>query len=151
LTHKPKGGIVKNYEQMFVLNPALDEEAEKALAEKLATIVTNDGGEVLDLKKWGKRRLAYEIKGQTEGSYWVLTFKAPPQVPLELRRIVKITEGFLRDILVDLTDSIKAQKNREVHMKAAEARRAAKALARDREREQKQETEQQVEEPPKEA
>ncbi len=123
---KTKGGYVKTYEQMFVLNPVLDEEQEKKLVEKLTSAVESGGGQVLDSKRWGKRRLAYDIKGQIEGTYWVLTFKSEGQVPAELRRVVKITEGFLRDIIVDLTDFHKAQRNREVYAKLAEARRAAR-------------------------
>lgn len=124
---------------MFILNPSLDEEQENALVEKLANIVKTDGGEVLETKRWGKRRLAYDIKGQAEGTYWVMTFKAPPVVPEELRRIVKITEGFLRDIVIDLTDSIRSGKKREEHLKALEARRQARTLAKEQERENRQE------------
>lgn len=130
---------MKTYEQMFILNPSLDEEQENALVDKLANTVKTDGGEVLETKRWGKRRLAYDIKGQAEGTYWVMTFKSPPVVPEELRRIVKITEGFLRDIVIDLTDSIRSSKKREEHLKALEARRQARTLAKEQERESRQE------------
>lgn len=130
---------MKTYEQMFILNPSLDEEQENALVEKLANVVKTDGGEVLETKRWGKRRLAYDIKGQAEGTYWVMTFKAPAIVPEELRRIVKITEGFLRDIIIDLTDSMRSSKKREEHLKALEARRQARTQAKEQERENRQE------------
>jgi small subunit ribosomal protein S6 len=124
---------------MFILSPSLDEEQENALVEKLANVVKTDGGEVLETKRWGKRRLAYDIKGESEGTYWVMTFKAPAIAPEELRRIVKITEGFLRDIIIDLTDSIRSSKKREEHLKALEARRQARTQAKEQERENRQE------------
>lgn len=117
---------MKTYEQMFALNPSLDEEQEKKLVEKLTAVIENDGGQVLDSKRWGKRRLAYNIKGQMEGTYWVLIFKGENKIPAELRRVVKITEGFLRDIIIDLTDYYKAQKKREEYAKLAEVRRASR-------------------------
>jgi len=121
---------MKTYEQMFILAPDLDEDGEKTLVEKLTTVVKNDGGEVLDAKRWGKRKLCYEIKNHVEGIYWVMTFKAPPTVMIELRRLVKITDGFIRDIIIDLTYAQKAVKRREEHLKASEARRATRALER---------------------
>jgi small subunit ribosomal protein S6 len=120
---------MKTYEQMFILAPNLDEEGEKVLVSKLVDTITAQGGEILDSKRWGKRRLAYEIKGHQEGIYWVNTFKTPPTTIAELRRLVRITEGYVRDVLIDLTYAHKAAKRREEWLKASEARRASRRMA----------------------
>jgi small subunit ribosomal protein S6 len=120
---------MKLYEQMFILAPNLDEEGEKALVSKLTDTITSEGGEIVDSKRWGKRRLAYEIKGNQEGIYWVNTFKSPPTTIAELRRLVRISEGYVRDILIDLTYAQKAAKRREEWLKASEARRASRRMA----------------------
>ena len=120
---------MKLYEQMFILAPNLDEEGEKTHVAKLVDTITAEGGQIVDSKRWGKRRLAYEIKGNQEGIYWVNTFKAPPTIIAELRRLVRISEGFVRDLLIDLSYAQKAAKRREEWLKASEARRASRRLA----------------------
>lgn len=120
---------MKLYEQMFILAPNVDEEGEKTLIAKLTDTITAEGGEIVDSKRWGKRRLAYEIRGNQEGIYWVNTFKAPPTTIAELRRLVRISEGFVRDVLIDLSYAQKAAKRREEWLKASETRRANRRMA----------------------
>lgn len=120
---------MKLYEQMFILAPNVDEEGEKTFVAKLTDTITADGGQIVDSKRWGKRRLAYEIKGNQEGIYWVNTFRAPPTTIAELRRLVRITEGFVRDVLIDLSYSQRAAKRREEWLKASETRRANRRMA----------------------
>ena len=120
---------MKLYEQMFILAPNVDEEGEKTLVAKLTDTITTEGGQIVDSKRWGKRRLAYEIKGNQEGIYWVNTFRAQPTTIAELRRLVRITEGFVRDVLIDLSYAQKAAKRREEWLKASETRRANRRMA----------------------
>ena len=64
----------------------------KALIEENATID--------EIEDWGKRHLAYEIDYQSEGYYELVKFTAAPEFPAELKRILSITEGILRYIVV---------------------------------------------------
>lgn len=91
---------MRPYELMLVLNPKLEEEAVEALLERFTGIVTNGGGEIRELDKWGKRRLAYEIKGFTEGFYVVIKFNADSPTATELERIIKITDEVIRHMIV---------------------------------------------------
>lgn len=92
--------MVRPYEMMLVLQPGLDEEATDALLERLTGVVTSEGGTVDNLDRWGKRRLAYELKGFTEGFYVVIDFQAEPATASELERIVKLTDGVIRHLLI---------------------------------------------------
>ncbi|HOO96352.1 MAG TPA: 30S ribosomal protein S6 [Caldisericia bacterium] len=121
---------MKKYEQMFVLSSSLDEEKEKELVEKLTSVVTESGGEIVESTRWGKRRLAYQIREHVEGIYHYIIFMAPPDVPAKLRRTVRITEGFVRDILLDLTFADKSEAKRRAHLKEVEERRSLRAKAR---------------------
>ncbi len=89
-----------NYEVVFILNPNLTEDATAALVEKFKTLVESRGtlGEV---NEWGKRRLAYPIQDLNEGYYVLMTFSSTPDLPAELDRVLRITDGVMRSIIVD--------------------------------------------------
>lgn len=88
------------YELMFVLNPELEEETTEAEIQRVQSIIKQDGGLVAKLDKWGKRRLAYEINDFREGYYVLLNFLATPAVAIELDRVMKINENYLRFLLI---------------------------------------------------
>lgn len=95
---------MRKYELLYVLQPDLDEEQLKALQEKVADIITQQGGQIEEVKEWGKRRLAYEIANQREGFYIEVHFSGSPQVVEELDRVIKITNGILRHIVVRIEE-----------------------------------------------
>lgn len=88
------------YELMVILNPELSEEETEGTLQRLQDIIREGEGEVSNLDKWGKRRLAYEVKKFREGYYAVLNFKAAPVVAAELERIIKITDNIIRYLLI---------------------------------------------------
>lgn len=88
------------YEMMFILNPELGEEEIEAVIERLQTIIQTGGGEITNLDKWGKRRLAYEVKKFQEGYYVLLNFKSPSAVASEVERVVKISDNIIRYLLI---------------------------------------------------
>ena len=91
---------MKKYETIFIQNPILDEEAVKADIEKFKGIIENGGGTVDNVDVWGKRKLAYEIKKVSEGYYTLFNFTAGPELPKELDRVFRITDGIIRHIIV---------------------------------------------------
>ena len=84
-----------SYELLYVINGTYTDEAYKALAEKFVNLV-NDNATDVNVNEWGKKRLAYPINDITEGYYTLVTFKSEPTFPLELERVLGITEGVLR-------------------------------------------------------
>ena len=91
---------MRNYELVFIIRPNLDEEANEAVINKCTAIIENQGGELIKVDKWGKRRLAYEIQKLREGFYVVVNFKAEAAVAHELERILKISDDVIRYIIV---------------------------------------------------
>ena len=87
------------YEVIYVVDPAVGEEGIAALVEKFNGIVGNYGT-VSSVDEWGKRRLAYPINDLPEGYYVYMTCEAKPEMPAELDRVFKITDGILRYIIV---------------------------------------------------
>ena len=91
---------MRQYELVFIISPDLDEEALEALIEKVKGLLETNGAEIVKLDKWGKRRLDYEIKDYHEGFYVIINFKGDAVAFNELDRILKITEGVLRHMVV---------------------------------------------------
>lgn len=91
---------MRKYEVVFVHRPDLDEEKGAALIERFKDLIESHGGEVLKIDKWGKRRLAYEVKDLREGVYIIVHMNAEPKVATELDRVFKITDEVLRHIIV---------------------------------------------------
>ncbi|MDD2457037.1 MAG: 30S ribosomal protein S6 [Eubacteriales bacterium] len=91
--------MARKYEAMVILNPVLGEEAVHATVEKVKGLV--EASATLDqIDVWGKKRLAYEIDDQKEGYYFLINFSAEAAFPKELERVLKITEGVLRYLVI---------------------------------------------------
>ena len=88
-----------NYEVVYIMDPALGEEAIAAMIEKFKTLVETQGT-VAAIDDWGKRRLAYPINDLNEGSYVLMTFSSAPAFPQELDRIFRITDGVMRSMII---------------------------------------------------
>ena len=82
-----------------VFNTKLGDEAIAANVEKFKTLIANNGT-IVKVDEWGKRRLAYPIEDETEGYYVLIEFDSAPELPAELDRIYKITDGVLRSLIV---------------------------------------------------
>ena len=93
--------ISGKYEVLYILDPALGEEGIAALVEKFKALVESNGT-LTSIDEWGKRRLAYPINDLMEGHYVLMTFDAKPELPAELDRVFKITEGIMRSLITDV-------------------------------------------------
>ena len=91
--------MANKYELVYILNPVLGEEAVVALSEKLQALI-EAAATIEKTDVWGRRRLAYEIHDQKEGYYVLVNFSAEAEFPKELERVLKITEGVLRYMVV---------------------------------------------------
>ena len=91
--------ISDNYEVVYILDPALGEEAIAATVEKFKALAEQHGSSV-EVEEWGKRKLAYAIDYKSEGYYVLMSFTSGPAFPKELDRILGITDGIMRSMIV---------------------------------------------------
>ena len=91
--------ITANYEVVFVLDPAQGEEAIAAQVANFKTLAEQNGSDVV-VEEWGSRKLAYPINYKTEGYYVLMTFTSEPSFPKELDRVLRITDGIMRSLIV---------------------------------------------------
>lgn len=91
---------MREYELMYIIQPAIEEEAKKALVERFDNILTSNGAEIIESKEWGKRRLAYEINDLREGFYQIVKVNAGSEAINEYTRLANINEDIIRHIAV---------------------------------------------------
>lgn len=90
---------MRKYELMLAINPQLEEEELTSLIEKVKKIISKEKGEVTNINKWGKRKLAYEIKDFTEAIYVVMKFNIDELSISEFERVLKLEEKIIRYLL----------------------------------------------------
>ena len=101
---RPQGGEKMNkYELMFIVEPSLDDAKKEEVVEAVKAIIA-EAGEVLDTDVWGMRKLAYPIQKKTEGYYVVMHFNGKPELPKELDRRLRISDNFMRHIIINLDE-----------------------------------------------
>ena len=100
----PSIAITQPYEAVYIVDPSLGDEQIGTIKAKYQGIVEAGGGVVSNIDVWERRRLAYEIKGRTEGIYVIMQFEAKPAVEAELRRIFQISEDQIRSMIVRRDD-----------------------------------------------
>jgi small subunit ribosomal protein S6 len=91
---------LRSYEVIFILEPALGDDGVEAAIAAASGVVTREGGELVEVQKWGKKRLAYEIKKRREGHYVFLRLRAPVKAVAELERHLNIAEPVLKFLTV---------------------------------------------------
>jgi len=91
---------LRSYEVIFILDPALADDAVETAIAAAKGVVTKEGGEVAEVQKWGKKRLAYEIKKRREGHYVYFRISAPAKAVSVLERHLKIAEPVLKYMTV---------------------------------------------------
>lgn len=91
---------MREYELVFIVNPDLDENALNEVINRVKGWITDGNGEVSKVDLWGKRKLAYAIRKQTEGYYVLLNINMPSKVGTTLERNLRLLEPVLRFLLV---------------------------------------------------
>lgn len=91
---------MKKYEVMYIIRPNVEEEARKALITELDQAFLANGSEILNIKEWGMRDLAYEIEGEKKGYYVLENINATPEAIKEFERVANIKEAVIRHIVI---------------------------------------------------
>jgi len=87
---------LRQYEVMLILPAEADESVVGGAVERITRIVSDSDGEVTNVDRWGRRRLAYEIANHSEGYYVVVECKAEPSAIAELERTLHLADEVLR-------------------------------------------------------
>lgn len=92
----------KLYELMLILNPELRESEVKKKLKEIVDMIEKAGGKITHEDFWGKKELAYKIKGNREGVYIVYNLELPNNFIKELRGHLRIEKEVLRSLILSL-------------------------------------------------
>ena len=95
---------MKAYELLFFVAPTIDEESRAGVMKRIESVIAAGEGVVDNVDVWGKRKLAYEIDGLTDGDYTLIDFHVDPQNIAELDRVLRINDAVVRHMIVRRTD-----------------------------------------------
>ena len=95
---------MKKYEMMFIVKATMESDAVKATAEGVKKVVTDCGGKVVEFKELGEKKLAYPIKKELNGYYFVMQMEINKDGQAELDRRAGLDENVLRHLIVKLDE-----------------------------------------------
>ena len=95
------GEGLRDYELTVIINPNIAEDKLEASLNSISQFVTERGGTVSEIQRWGKRKLAYPIKHSLEGIYALAKLKLKPASGKELEANLRIAEDVLRHMLIN--------------------------------------------------
>lgn len=91
---------MNKYETIFITDPDIASENVDEIIEEVQNLISGSGGEVEKLDNWGKKRLAYEVRGNKDGNYVLISFNADPQFIQRLERYYGLTEQIIKHMTV---------------------------------------------------
>jgi small subunit ribosomal protein S6 len=91
---------VTKYETTFILEPGFDEGKVNEEIERVSQWIRDLGGELLEVQRWGKKRLAYEIEKKRDGIYTLVLYQGAGAMVKEIERRLRLNESVMRVLTV---------------------------------------------------
>ena len=127
------GSKAREYETLFILNPELADEQINEIVERLKGIVSKMGAELLRDELWGRRKLAYEIGHQKEGTYVLEVITGSGDLMKEIDRRLKVIDYVIRHLIVRVDeDEQVVERRRSKRTDVSRRRRVARGLPPER-------------------
>ena len=98
---------MRAYEILFILRPDMPEEDVDRFLTQMETVVSSTGGTVQSKEKWGRRRLAYEVRRHREGYYVLFNLECEPPTLREFERVLKVSEPAIKFLTVRIDQELK--------------------------------------------
>lgn len=88
------------YETIFIVKTSLSDEEVAALVAKVRGVIEKQGGEILKVENWGKKKLAYEVRKEKKGTYVFYRFRGPGSLVAELERQYRVEDAIIKFLSV---------------------------------------------------
>lgn len=116
---------MRRYETIFILRPSLNEDEIMAIIERSTTILTEVDGQIIELDKWGMKKLAYPIKKDLQGYYVFCDYCSTPDAVAEMERKFRLDDAVLRYMTLKTKDDINDEEIAEATAQVEEKKAAA--------------------------
>jgi small subunit ribosomal protein S6 len=94
------------YEGLFIFDSNKFARDQASLPGEVEEMINSGGGEVIVSRLWEERRLAYAIKGQRKGTYWLMYFRSPTSEVKSLNRKCELHDSVLRHLVIKIHPSL---------------------------------------------
>lgn len=91
------------YESAVLINAALDDDTIKNLVDRIKETISTNGGEIIEIEDWGRKRLAYQVKKSKIGYYTIFRFSSQTDLVPKLERNYQLDENILRYLTITLS------------------------------------------------
>jgi small subunit ribosomal protein S6 len=91
---------LNKYETIFIISPDAESEVVERIIDQVQNLISEGGGVVTKVDNWGKKRLAYEVRGNKDGIYVIVTLEAGPQIIPNLARYYGLDEQIIKYMTV---------------------------------------------------
>jgi len=88
------------YETVIILDPATDDAGLETEIQKVSDLIKEQGGQTVNVERWGRRKLAYALNKRHDGNYFCIQFNAPAAAPKALDRICRLNENVIRHLII---------------------------------------------------
>ncbi|MDX2019290.1 MAG: 30S ribosomal protein S6 [Deltaproteobacteria bacterium] len=99
-------GRLREYETIYILRPDAPETTIAEVNKKIRGVIENNGGQLLKVENWGKRRLAYEVRKHFKGTYLFWSYLGKAGLVDEVERNLKIADSVIRFYTVKLQENV---------------------------------------------
>ncbi len=91
------------YESVVLINAALEDDQIGNISNRIKETITSNGGEIIDIEDWGRKRLAYVVKKSKIGYYVIFRYNSSPDLVSKLERFLQLDESILRYLTIKLS------------------------------------------------
>ncbi len=91
---------MREYELVWIISPEVPEEDVSSAIDKVSQFILGRGGEIEDVNRWGRRKLAYPIRRHLEGNYVATQFRLDPTQVASLEASLELAEEVIRHLVV---------------------------------------------------
>lgn len=97
---KPEELLGNEYELVFIVHPEVADDALDPVINNITQYIEGKKGTIIEVSRWGRKKLAYPIKHLMEGNYVLIKFRVDPSANKELETNLKISEKIIRYLLI---------------------------------------------------
>jgi small subunit ribosomal protein S6 len=117
------------YELGVIIDPEVPPEEETGALERLETIITEAGGEIVDKDAWGRRQLAYPIRKKNYGVYHFWKFNVDGDALEKLNFEMRTNDAVMRSLILNLDRELRRKRKMDAKLEARAKAKAAKRAA----------------------